>query len=111
MNVVSWIKGIFSTHGSAISLYRRGMAKAKKRDPMGAIEDYTASIDSQDVPADVKAMALYNRALVYAADGQTAKAIHDLNVVLEMRESLPTIKTEARRKLLRMKRSSEKSSS
>ena len=59
-------------------------------------------------PPDVKAMALYNRALIYVADGDDEKAIDDLNMVLARATSPTDVKTEARRKLKRMRRQSSK---
>ena len=63
-----------------------------------------------ETPADVKAMALYNRALVYAPAGEGPKATEDLHMVLAMAEALSDIKTEARRRLVRMQRRSSNSS-
>jgi hypothetical protein len=56
------------------------------------------------VPADLKAMTLYNRALVHAAGGDDQKGIDDLDAVLAMQEVLINVKTMAREKLLRMER-------
>ena len=42
------------------------MARANKRDYGGAIADYSAAIWEPSIPTDVKAMALYNRALAYS---------------------------------------------
>ena len=108
MNVLRWLTGRFSNRGKALSLYRRGMARSKKRDHQGAIGDYTMAIDMPDAPSDVTAMALYNRALVYAVAGDGSKATIDLNTVLGMIDALPKIKAEARRKLVRMQRGSNK---
>ena len=106
MRISNWLKSLFSSRGEALSLYRRGMARAKKQDHEGAIDDYTATIDMPCAPPDVKAMALYNRALVYSADEDNPKSIDDLNMVLAMAKIPADIKTEARRKLERMKRAS-----
>lgn len=92
-----------------MSLYRRGMAKAKSRDRQGAIDDYTATIDVPDVPTDVKAMALFNRALVYVAGGDNGKGVDDLEAVLAMDETLVNVKTMARQKLFRMESRTGKS--
>ncbi|HYW78999.1 MAG TPA: hypothetical protein VE890_05450 [Thermoguttaceae bacterium] len=59
------------------------MAKARKRDYDGAITDYSAAIQAPNIPKDVKAMAIYNRALAYSAKHEDAKATADLTVVLE----------------------------
>lgn len=103
-----WLKSLFSSRGKALSLYRRGMARAKKQDHEGAIDDYTTTIGLPHTPPDVKAMALYNRALVYAAHEDHPKALDDLHLVLTMAATPEDIKTEARRKLERMKRQSGK---
>jgi hypothetical protein len=109
MNVFHWLIGHISNRRKALSLYQRGMTKAKKHDEQGAIVDYTATIESPHAPADVRAMALFNRALVYAAAAENAKATEDLDVVLAMPAAPTNIKTEARRKLLRMHRRSSSS--
>jgi len=111
MSLLKWLKSLFTGRGKALLLYRRGMARAKKHDHQGAIDDYTALIDMPNTPPDVKAMALYNRALVYsadAADENNSKAIKDLNMVLATAKAPTDVKTEARRKLERMKRQSSK---
>jgi hypothetical protein len=107
MNVPDLLGRLFSKGGKALSLYKRGMAKAKQHDHQGAIDDYTTAISMPDTTANVKAMALYNRAMVYAAIGEKAKATDDLNVVLSMPEDLSEIKGEATRKLVRMERRSK----
>jgi hypothetical protein len=78
------------------------MAKARRHDHQGAINDYTTTIGMPDTPADVKAMALYNRALVLVAEGEVPKGARDLDEVLSMKETLVNIKTMARQKLSRM---------
>lgn len=83
------------------------MARANKHDHAGAIQDYSSAVATSDVPPDVKAMALYNRAMVYAASGDIAHAVDDLNAVLAMPQALAHVKTEARRKLVRMQRRSD----
>lgn len=100
--VFDWLTSFFSTRGKALSLYRRGMAKAEKHDHRGALEAYDAAIKTAGSPADVRAMALYNRALVFAAIGENGKATEDLEFVLAMEESFINIKTMAKQKLARM---------
>lgn len=102
MNTFNWLKSRFSSRGKALSLYRRGMARAKKHDHQGAIDDYTATIDMPDTPSDVKAMALYNRALVHVAAGDDRKGVDDLDAVLAMAEALANVKTMARQKLAKL---------
>ena len=106
MNVLRWLMGPFSNRGKALSAYKRGMARAKKHDHQGAIDNYTATIGTPDTPANLKAMALYNRALVYAAVGEDPKVTKDLSDILAMTEAPDSVRIEARRKLVRMQRRS-----
>ncbi len=102
MNIFHWLTNCFSDRGTAMSLYKRGMAKAKRHDHEGALEDYTTMIGMPGTPADLLAMVLYNRALVYVAAGDDQKGAADLDTVLAMDESLMNVKTMARQKLARM---------
>jgi hypothetical protein len=101
INVFNWFAVRFSNRGKALSLYRRGMAKAKKHDNQGAIDDYTKTIGMPHTPADVRAMALYNRALVHVAAGNDRKGVNDLDAVLAMDRAPLNVKTMARQKLAR----------
>ncbi len=103
MNVLNWLASCFSNRGNPMALYKRGMGKAKRHDHQGAIEDYTATIQMPGTPADLVAMVLYNRALVYVASGDDRKGADDLDAVLAMNEALVKVKTMARQKLARMK--------
>ncbi len=95
------------TSHSAMSIYKRGIAKAKKHDHEGAIDDYSAAIDMSDAPPDVKAMALYNRALVHAANRDNTKAVNDLKTVLAMAAIPTNVKAAADEKLKRIERRSD----
>jgi hypothetical protein len=106
MSIFGWLKCRISSDQRATWLYRRGMMRATSRKFEAALGDYTAAIDMPGVSGDVRAMALYNRALVYHAAGRDACAIHDLNQVLAMADAASDVKTEARRKLVRMERES-----
>ena len=89
----------FSNRGKALSLYKRGMAKAKNHEHQGAIDDYTTALGMPGMPADVKAMVLYNRALVHVASGDLCRGADDLDAVLAMDEAPANVKTMARQKL------------
>ncbi len=102
MGIFDWLLNHFSNRGKALSLYRRGMSRAKKHDHEGAIGFYTTTIDMVDTPEDVKAMALYNRALVHVATGDDQSGLHDLQAVLAMDEGLVNVRTMARQKLARI---------
>ncbi len=108
MSFIGWVKSLFSPRGKAISLYRRGMAKANQHDFQGAIADYSAAIEEPHFPTDVKAMAIYNRALAYSAIHEDTKAIEDLETVLEMPGLPPTVKTHAQERRQRLRQRCEK---
>ncbi len=84
------------------------MIKAKLRDHASAIADYTSVIDMEDAPADIRAMALYNRSIVYTAIHSDSQAIYDLERLLEMEGATANVRNEARRKLVRIQRSSDR---
>lgn len=106
MNVFRWLTRLFSNRAKALSFYKRGMEKARSHNHQGAIGDYTATIDMPRAPANMIAMALYNRALAYAAAGDKVKATADLNTILPMLGVPAQVKAEARRRLLRTERRS-----
>jgi|SRR5690349_2441215 tetratricopeptide (TPR) repeat protein len=92
-----------SVRGDAMSLYKKGLACSEGKDLTRAMEAYTSAIELPDTPDDVKAMALYNRALVLAASGAIDKALVDLELVMELPVPLHVIKLAARRRLERLK--------
>jgi len=102
MSFTSWVSGVFTDRGKAMSHYKRGMGKAKKHDHEGAVHEYTLAIEMPDIPGDIKAMSLYNRALTYVAADKETEGIADLQAVLAMHEEHTNIKSMARQKLLRM---------
>jgi hypothetical protein len=104
MNFFKWLSGRNSVHDVVLSLYKRGLASAIKHDQQEARDAFTAAIDMRDAPGDLRAMALYNRALLYAATKEIPKAIQDLNAVLAMTAPPPKVKSAARQKLDRIRR-------
>ena len=73
----------------------------------GAIADYTAAIESPQIPNDVKAMAIYNRALAYSAIHEDDKAAEDLAALLEMPGLPENVKTAAQQRRERVRRRKE----
>ncbi len=108
MSILGWLTGRFSIRGRGLLLIQRGMARANKSNQIGAISAYTTAIDMSAIPADVRATALYNRALIHFASGEDSKGIEDLNQVLTMDVTHSNVKTMARQALARMKARSEK---
>lgn len=104
MNFARWFSERFTNRGKALAQVRKGIDCAKINDTENALKHYTETIRSSETPADVKATALFNRALVYAATGMEPKAKEDLNLILAMKDALPDLKTAARQRLVRMQR-------
>ena len=98
MDLVNWLSNHFSDRGRALSLYKRGMAKAKKGDHHGAIDDYTATMGLSYTPVDVKAMALYHRAVAHVATGDFEKGVEDLDAIMKMDGAPISVKIRARKK-------------
>ena len=110
MNLFNWWKGRFTDRGKAVKLYRSGMELAKKKEHESAINDYSEAIKLSDELPDVRAMALYNRALMYLAVEDAKKATADLKTVLDMPKAPNDIKIEAKQRLTRMKTKARMSS-
>jgi len=85
-----------------MSLYKKGMAHAEKRDLESAIEAYTKVANMKSVPQDIKAMALFNRALAYSRNKNDDLAGNDLKLVLAMDKAPSRIKIASQEKLSRM---------
>ena len=75
------------------------MENANAHLPITAIENYSDVLDVPDAPADVVAMALFNRSLAFIAIGEFAKGMDDLTNVLEMPNAPEKVKRLARQKL------------
>jgi hypothetical protein len=103
LNLLSWWRSLGSVRNAGLALYKRGMTQANQHHDVSAMASYTEVIELLDVPPDVRAMALYNRALLHVNNKNFAKAQDDLNVILALPQSLPQIKLAARQKLERMK--------
>jgi tetratricopeptide (TPR) repeat protein len=99
MNLFKWRIWPRSVRGEVTSLYKEGMARAEKQDVNGAMAAYTSAIETADAPDDIKAMALYNRALLFAAQGKTELALADLKIVLDLPIPQRDVKLAARRRV------------
>ena len=105
MKIPGWFRSGFSVRYKALRVFRQGKRRAKNGDHVRAIADYTEAIETIAVPTDVKAMALYYRALAYVANGNKDKGVDDLDSVLLMDGALMVlnIKTMARQMLAKIK--------
>jgi tetratricopeptide (TPR) repeat protein len=108
MKLIYWLLGFWSHRARATWLYKRGLAHANAHDRQAALADYTAVIEMQGAPLDVQAMALYNRSVIHSSNHDEARAIRDLEKLLEMPQAAGQVRLEARRKLFRMQRTTDR---
>lgn len=104
MKFFQWLRGRQTVRGALLSRCRRGLARGEKHDRQGAMEDYTSVIDTSDAPADVRAVALYNRALLHVSRKDLQRAADDLRAVLAIETRRHDIKPAATRSLARILR-------
>lgn len=104
MSLSTWFSGLFTQRGKLSSLYQRGMKKAHAQDLAGAIADYSAVIDNHESPPDLKAMALFNRALVYSLQKKFDEANADLTQVQAIPQAPANLKDATREKLERIRK-------
>ena len=102
MKLLGWHLWPRSARTEALSLYKEGLTRAEKHDSKGAMVAYTSAIDRPGAPNDIRAMALYNRALLLAAAGNTKLALADLREVMELPILQRDIKVAARRRVDRL---------
>jgi hypothetical protein len=108
MSFTGWVMSCFSRRGKTLSLFQSGIAKANNHDHDGAIADYSAVIRLPHIATEVKAMALYNRALSYSAIHEEAKSNEDLAAVLEMPGLPANVRTHAQQRRERIKQRNKK---
>ena len=104
MNLFRKITARFTARGRALARVEHGMACANNAEPDNAIKHYTDVVNAPESPRDVKAMALFNRALVYTTIGKEPQAKVELKAILEMPEATAKIRRSANDKLVRMQR-------
>ena len=102
MGLFEKLLGGFGARGKATTVYKRGMEKADQRDWEGAIVEYSAVIEMDGAPGDVKAMALFNRAIAYSHAKDDSRAESDLQRVLSFDAATTQVKTAARERIKRM---------
>jgi hypothetical protein len=104
MTLFRWLFAWRSVRSEAMHNYHLGLARDKKGNSDGAIAAYSSTISAANAPDYVKAMALYNRALLFAARGENNKAAADLNAIMVMPTSVRGVTDAAKRRLERLQR-------
>ena len=108
MSFLSRLGGMLTASGRAEDQLRQAMEHAKADRPKQALAIYTALIDSKGTSADIRAKALFNRALAHSSLNHDDKAIADLTQVLAIPNVAENVQTAARSQLTRVKKRTEK---
>ena len=78
MNLWRTLTSLLSQRGRALAHYHTGLDLSRANDNSGAITEFTRVIEMEAAPADLRAMALYNRALSQYLIGKEKEATLDL---------------------------------
>jgi hypothetical protein len=99
---------MFSRGGRDESALLRGIDLAQAKKPQEAIPLYDELINNPGTDADVRARALFNRALAHSALKRDAQAIVDLQAVMAIPRLPENIREAARSQLSRVKKRGER---
>jgi hypothetical protein len=108
MSFFSRLGGLLTRSGRDEDQLRQAMDHAKNDRPKQALEIYTALIDAKGTSADVRARALFNRALAHSALNKDDRAIVDLTQLLAQPNVAENVQVAARSQLTRVKKRAEK---
>ncbi|MGE0610467.1 MAG: hypothetical protein AB7O62_25485 [Pirellulales bacterium] len=101
---VSFFSKLFSAQARTQATYERGLAKAKDRKLEEALVDYNTVIETKNVSPELKAMALLNRGILFAAQSDFDRAQKDLEAVIKLPNAPSHVQAAAKEKLNRVNR-------
>jgi hypothetical protein len=104
MSFLSRITGLLTRGGRDDDRLRQALEHAKGNRPGQAIEIYNALLDSSRTSADVRAKAMFNRALAYSSVKDDERAVADLTQVLTLPNLPENIQIAARSQLARVRK-------
>jgi hypothetical protein len=108
MALIEWLRGKLSQRYRANWILGRAILHARAGRTDSALDSYSEVIKMEGASPNTRAMALFNRGLLRNARGENAGAVVDLEQILEMPGVREQVVTEARRKLMRMTRNSDR---
>jgi hypothetical protein len=104
MSFFGRLAGLFSRGGRDDSLLVQAMEHAKAKRPDKAMAIYDSLIHSPNTRGEVKARALFNRALANSSLSHDDKALADLERVLAMPNVPENVQNAARAQLVRVQK-------
>lgn len=100
---------MFSHGGRQESILLRAIDLAQSKKPEEAIDIYDGLINNPGTDPELKARALFNRALAHSSQKNDTQAIVDLQAVLAMARIPENVREAARSQLSRVKKRGERS--
>lgn len=102
MNFLNRLSNWFSSSGRDDNQMAVAMELAKDKQPSEAIKIYNELLRSTSATAEVKARALFNRALAHSSMKDDVKAVADLKQLTAMQDIPENVRTAARNQLVRL---------
>ena len=102
MNLLNRLSNWFSSSGRDDNLMSSAMELAKDKQPAEAIKIYNDLLRSTSASAEIKARALFNRALAHSSMKDDVKAVADLKQLTAMPDVPENVRTAARNQLVRL---------
>jgi hypothetical protein len=108
MSIWKAITGLFGSKSAHEAQLRQAMAFAKERSFNEALQIYNSLIASPKINADIRAQALFNRALAHSAERRHKEARLDLERILADPAAPANVQSAARLRLQRVVTRSER---
>jgi tetratricopeptide (TPR) repeat protein len=108
MSLIQRFTRMFSRGGRNEAALHRGVQLAQAKQPEAALKIYDGLINSPSTDAELRAQALFNRALAYSMLKKDPLAIKDLTEVLAMPRLSENVRDAARSQLSRVKKRGER---
>lgn len=108
MSIFSRFTGLLTRGGRDDEQLKQGLDHAKANRLPQAIAIYTTLFEDRGTSGEVRARALFNRALAYSALKDDQRALADLNKVLALPGLPENVQIAARSQLARVRKRGEK---
>ena len=109
MGFLSRLTGLFTRAGRDDDQLLQAMEHAKAKRPEQALAIYNTLLKESKTRPEVRARALFNRALAHSSLDQDDKAVADLEKLLATPNIPENVQTAAKSQLLRVRKRGEKS--
>ena len=107
MSILNQIAGLFSRSMRDENQLLTGMEHAKAGRTAEAIEAYDVLLKQPSIGSELRAKALFNRALAHSSNHDDTRALADLKTLLATANLPENIQTAARSQMARVKKRNE----